>query len=114
MPAPNPPALTLTIEEHGTCVVVHCNGRLVIATTDLLYKPVSALVATHKRIILDLKDLTHMDSMGLGTLLRLYLGAKTKGCTIELRNLGNRIRQLMIMTNLLPVFTVVGEQGVRM
>ncbi len=93
--------------------VVHCHGKLVLGFTDLLYRPLAELVPTHKRIILDLAELTHMDSMGIGTLLRLYVHGKTHGCAIELRNLGNRIKELMIMANLLPVFTTIGENNIR-
>jgi anti-anti-sigma factor len=106
--------LTLTIEDCGETAVVHCRGQLVAGVGDRLYQAVSKLIPTHRRIVLDLAELTHMDSMGLGTLMRIYLSAKTKGCRIDLRNLGERIRKLMIMTNLLSVFTVIGEHGVRM
>lgn len=109
-----PIPLTLAIEDHGDTAVIILTGRLVSSSSDLLYRPVLALLPTHKRIVLDLAELTHMDSMGLGSLLRLYVSAKARGCTIELRNLGNRVRELMVMTNLLPMFTVVGEHGVRM
>ncbi len=108
------PALTLTTEDHGEVAVVHCRGKLALGVTDLLYTPVAQMVPNHRRIILDLHELTHMDSMGIGILLRLYVHGKTHGCTIELRNLTNRIKELMIMANLLPVFTAVGEQNIRM
>ena len=55
-----------------------------------------------------------MDSMGLGTLVRLYVHSKNKGCDLELRNLGQKIRDLLILTNLLPAFTVTGERNIRM
>jgi anti-anti-sigma factor len=106
--------LTLAIEDFGTYAVVVLAGRLVSGSADLLYRPVVALLPTHKRVVLDLCDLTHMDSMGLGTLVRLVVAAKTRGSTIELRNLGRKVRELLIMTNLLPVFTVVGEHDIRM
>ena len=35
------------------------------------------LVPDHKRIVLDFTDLTHMDSSGIGTLVRLYVHAKS-------------------------------------
>ena len=54
-----------------------------------------------------------MDSSGLGTLVRLYVSCKSAGCDLELINLGQRIRQLFEISNLLSVFTVVGEQGIR-
>lgn len=111
---PTPPSLTLTIEEKGGTAIVRCKGKLLYGYTDLLYRPVSQLISDHKRIILDLADLTQMDSMGLGTLVRLYVSAKAKGCKLELRNLGKKVRELLIMTNLLPVFSEIGECNIRM
>jgi len=45
------------------------------------------LLPEHKRIILDLTELTRMGSLGLGTLARLYLSAHSAGCSLELMNL---------------------------
>jgi anti-anti-sigma factor len=110
----SPPYLTLTIENKRETVIVVCHGKLLAGHTDLLYRPVSELIPDHKHIILDLAELTQMDSMGLGTLVRLYVSAKSKGSTIELRNLGKKVRELLILTNLLPVFSIVGEHKIWM
>jgi len=112
--AATPPPFTLEIEDRGSTAVVRCHGKLVAGFTDLLYVPVSQLLPTHRRLILDLADLTHMDSLGLGTLARLYVSASTKGCSLELRHLGKKVRELLIMTNLLPAFTIIGEHDIRM
>jgi anti-sigma B factor antagonist len=114
MHAATSPFLTLTIEDHSSTAIVHLHGRLISGHTDLLYTPVAPLLATHKHVVLDLCHLTQMDSMGLGVLIRLYAAAKTKGCTVELRNLAGKVRELLIMTNLLSVFGAVGEQNIRM
>jgi anti-anti-sigma factor len=55
-----------------------------------------------------------MDSMGLGTLMSLYTSARTAGCEMQLLNLGKRVRELLGLTNLLSVFTIIGERGVRL
>jgi anti-anti-sigma factor len=112
--AATPPPFTLQIEDRGNTAVVRCRGKLLAGFTELLYAPVSQLLSTHKRLILDLSDLTHMDSMGLGALVRLYVSANTKGCSLELRHIGKKVRDLLIMTNLLPAFTIVGEHDIRM
>ncbi len=106
--------LTLDIERTGNVVVVRCHGHLVWGVTDILYSNVSRLIPDSKRIVLDLTDLSRMDSMGLGTLVRLFVSAKASGCKLELINLGDRIRQLLDSTNLLSVFSVIGEQDIRM
>ncbi len=65
--------LTLEIERAEDAAVVRCQGKLVAGVNDFLYTEVSQVIPNTKRIVLDLTDLTHMDSMGLGTLVRLYL-----------------------------------------
>src|SRR5580693_7070970 len=91
--------LRLEIESAGDTAIVRCHGKLVAGVDDFLYSEVSRLIPDTKRIVLDLTDLTHMDSMGLGTLVRLYVSARAAGCDLELVNLGKRIRQLLGMTN---------------
>jgi len=87
---------------------------LVAGVDDVLYLKVRQLIPDSKRIVLDLTDLTHVDSMGLGALVRLYVSARSAGCDLELINLGKQVRQLLGTTNLLSVFTVIGEHGIRM
>jgi anti-sigma B factor antagonist len=94
-------------------VIVRCHGQLISGVTDVLYKPVSKLIPCYKRVVLDLADVAYMDSMGLGTLVRLYVHAKSNGCELVLTHLGKRIRQLLGVTNLLSVFAVMGEQGIK-
>jgi anti-sigma B factor antagonist len=106
--------LTLEIERSGNTAIVRCHGKLVAGVNDFLYTEVSQLIPDSKRIVLDLTDLTHMDSMGLGALIRLYVSARSAGCDLELINLGQRIRQLFGVTNLLSVFTIIGENGIRL
>lgn len=106
------PLLTLVVEMQGDTVIVLCKGRLMSNTSDLLLEPVTQLVADHKHIVLDLAELTQMDSMGLGALVRIYVSAKRQGRVLELRNLGKKVRDLLILTNLISVFSVAGESGV--
>lgn len=109
-PAASP--LTFDIERSGDVVTVKCHGRLVAGVSDPLYTAVRKLIPDSKRIVLDLTDLTHLDSMGIGTLVRLYVSAKSAGCDFELINLGKRIKELLSMTNLLSVLTTMCEQGI--
>jgi anti-anti-sigma factor len=106
--------LSLEIDHADGAAVVRCHGRLVAGVDDFLYTEVRQLFPDNKRILLDLTDLTHMDSMGLGALVRLYVSARSAGCDLELVNLGKQVGQLLRTTNLMLVFTVNGEQGVKM
>jgi len=105
--------LTLDIERAGDTALVRCHGKLVAGVTDVLYTGVKQLIPVTGRIVLDLGDLTHMDSTGLGTLARLYVSSRSGNCDLELMNLGKQVRQLLGITNMLSAFTVIGEHGMR-
>jgi len=105
--------LTLAVDRTGDCAIVRCNGRLVAGVNDRLYREVSQMIPGSKRIVLDLTDLTHMDSTGLGTLVRLYVSAKSAGCVLQLYNIGKPVRQLLGVTHLLSVFEVIGGNNIR-
>jgi anti-sigma B factor antagonist len=105
--------LTFAVDRTGETVAVRCSGRLVAGTNDRLYREVSQLIPGSKRIVLDLTDLTHMDSTGLGKLVRLYVSAKSAGCVLQLYNIGKPIRQLLGVTHLLSVFEVIGNSNIR-
>jgi anti-anti-sigma factor len=116
MPETTPPSPTFTTEiKHypHEVVLITCHGKLIAGVDNILYTTVHQFIPTHKRIILDLAHLQHTDSMGLGTLARLYVGAKSAGCSLELMHLSKQIRHLLGLTNLFDVFTIIGERGVK-
>ena len=103
--------LTLSVERKEAMAVVRLRGKLLAGMGGQLYSTVCPLIPECKRIVMDLGDLSYMDSMGLGTLVRLYVSAKANGCSLELTHLGKRVRELLGMTHLLGVFTVIGEHS---
>ena len=111
---PAPPCLTLDFEVTNEVIIVHCHGQLVSELSDIFYSKIRPIIPGSKRIVLDLADVTRMDSMGLGTLVGLYTSARAAGCEMQLLHVGKRIRELLGLTNLLSVFTIIGEHGVRL
>lgn len=105
--------LTLEVDPSGSVPVVRCHGKLVANVSDMFYERIHALIPGTNRIVLDFSDLTRMDSMGLGALVRLYVSAKSKGCRLELVNLGKQIRELLGLTHLWSVFADIGECGTK-
>lgn len=117
MPEYGPPSLISTaidIDPATGDATVVCRGRLVSDYRDEFYNAIRPLIPGSKRIVLDFSELTHMDSSGLGTVVRLYVAARAAGCDLQLLNLSTGIRKILSMTNLLSFFTVVGENQIRM
>src|ERR1700758_5280031 len=99
-------SLTLEIEHKDDHCIVHCRGKLVSGVCSFLYEKVHKLMPGRKLMVLDLTDLEWVDSMGPGTLVRLYVGCKSAGC-----HLGKRGKELLGLTNLLGIFAELGEKG---
>lgn len=62
-----------------------------------------------RRIVLDLSDLRHVDSTGLGSLVRLYVSAKSANCDLQLVNLSQRVKGFVGLTNLLSMCAACGQ-----
>ncbi len=109
--APEKP-LTFEIERDGDAAVVKCHGRLVAGTTQEFYEAIKHLLPQIKRLTVDLAELTYVDSMGLGTLVRAYTTARQHGCEFQLLHLGKQVRNLLKLTNLLSVFAHAEDHGI--
>jgi anti-anti-sigma factor len=96
--------LTLETVKAPDETIVRCIGRITSSTSDLLQTTVRGLIPGTKGIILDLTDVSYLDSSGLGAIVGLYLSAKRQHCTLKLVNLNQRLRELFRITRLASVF----------
>jgi len=113
MSTPAPISLTVEVVRKGDqCVVVNCTGRLVSGVCGFFYDKVHGLIPGRNQIVLDFSGLDHVDSMGLGTLVRVYVACKRAKCELQLINLGPRVKEMLGLTNLLGVFAEMGERGI--
>lgn len=112
MPAEAPNIfLTIRVEREGDDCVVYCRGTLVSGACSYLHQEVYPLIDGSKRIALDMAHVEWVDSMGLGALVRLHVVAKKNGCQLLLMNVGPRVKDLLVLTNLLPVFGEIGTSA---
>jgi anti-anti-sigma factor len=97
----------LASDEHGNEVTtIKCHGRLVVENAEQLREVVKSLILEGGRIVIDVGDLTQLDSSGLGTLLGLKVSAIRQGfCVLELANLTPKIKELLRITNLASIFS---------
>ena len=88
-------------------VIIDCAGRIVFGEeTSELRDRVRGLIASGSRIVLNLGEVTYIDSGGLGTLVALYTTARNSGASVKLANLTKRVGDLLQVTKLLTVFEV--------
>jgi anti-sigma B factor antagonist len=106
--------IAFNVERNAATAVVYCRGKLVAGLCGEFHSKIRPLFHDHRRVILDLTELESVDSMGLGTLVRLNVSARSAGSCLELVNLGKQVRQLLGLTNLLSLFGDMCEKGVSM
>ena len=105
------PAFHLNTYRVENATVVECHGKLTFEHAPHLRNEVRNLLPAEKRIIIDMKQVQHMDSSGLGALATLYVHCRTRGCKLELINVNQAVRALLNMTNLLSLFEDAGRYG---
>jgi len=89
-------------------LAIECNGRIVFGEESALLRDEvkKAIADGTKSIVLNLGEVTYIDSGGLGTLVGLHTTAQKAGATIKLANLTKRVGDLLQVTKLLTVFDV--------
>lgn len=95
--------------EAEDCLVAECHGKLTFENARELKDSVREKIPGHKRIVIDLQQVPHLDSSGLGAIVGLYVSARTRGCRLEVANATQQIRQLFSMTNIISLFEVAGR-----
>ena len=87
--------------------IMTCHGRVMFGeeATALRDNLKEALKNT-PRLVLNLSDVTYIDSGGLGTLVGVYSSARAAGADIKLTGLGQRLRDVLQITKLATVFQV--------
>jgi anti-sigma B factor antagonist len=91
----------------GDVIILECAGRLVFGEeAALLRETVKALLPQNRKILLNLKNVSYIDSGGLGVLVGLSTSAQAAGGEIKLAELTQRVNQLLQVTKLVTVFDV--------
>jgi len=108
------PGLKLELEEKPEETVVHCSGKITAESAETFQNEIRGYVipasrgkgiAVTSRIVLDLSQVTYVDSTGLGAILGVWTAGQRRGCDVEIVNLTPRVGKLVSMTKLDQVFS---------
>ena len=90
----------------GGVTIIDVSGKLVAAEDPgrLKDKVVSLLSQDRKQIVLNLGNVSYVDSSGLGEMVACHGTATRSGGEVKLANTGKRIKDLLVMTRLLTIF----------
>jgi len=99
-------SVQLTTQEKDGVMIVGASGRLTLGEgTSALRKRIRELVdAGSRRIVLNMADVTYIDSSGVGELVAAYTTVAAAGAELKLSVLGKRVHELLYITKLYTVF----------
>jgi anti-sigma B factor antagonist len=92
-------------------LVVDCSGRLLFGEESArLRETVKGLLAQDPKVVMNMRDVTFIDSGGLGTLVSLFTSARNAGGAVKLASLSQRVGDLLQITKLFTIFEVFDDE----
>src|SRR4030081_934035 len=103
----------MTYREVEGVSVVALDGRIVLGEeSNALREKVKSLIAEgKKKVVLNMDNITFIDSAGLGTLVAAHHSAKSQGAALKLCHLGAKFQEVLQITKLLTVFDVYNSES---
>lgn len=107
------PGLKFELEEKADETIVHCIGTITAESAEMFQDEIRGRlipesrgkgVAANCRIVLDLSQVSYVDSTGLGALVSIWTHGQNRSCDLEIANLTPRVEKLVRMTKLDQVF----------
>ncbi len=105
--------LNILNKQVGDISVVALKGRIVLGEgSSSLRERIKNLVGNgKKKIVLNMANVTYIDSAGLGTLVAAHVSAKKEGTALLLSDLGNKFHEVLQVTRLLTIFSVYATEA---
>jgi anti-sigma B factor antagonist len=105
-------ALSAKVRRVGDVAVVDLNGKITLGeNTGILRDELRSLLAQGtKNIVLNMADVSYVDSAGLGELVGAYTTATNQGGSVKLLRPQGKMRDLMQITTLHTIFTSFDDE----
>ncbi len=101
------------VRHAGNIAIVDLSGRVTLGDGSGLVRETikGLLVSGEKDVLLNLQDVTYMDSAGLGELVGSYASVTNAGGRIKLLNPQGRVSEVLTITKLYTVFETYSDEA---
>jgi anti-sigma B factor antagonist len=101
-------ALVAKTRRVGNVEVIDLSGKITLGeNTGILRDEIRSLLAQgQKNILVNMRDVSYVDSAGLGELVGAYTTAANQGGAVKLLNLQSKMKDLLQVTKLHTIFPV--------
>lgn len=101
------------VRQAGNVAIVDLAGRITLGEGSGMVRGTIKSLASEgqKDILLNLKDVTYLDSAGLGELVGSYATITNLGGRIKILNAQGKVKDLLAVTKLYTVFETFEDEG---
>lgn len=106
-------SMQLKIRNVDSVTVVDINGKITLGEGNVMLRDTirNLLSRGEKKILLNLGDVTYIDSSGIGELVSSFTTTTNQGGRLKLLNLTKKVHDLLQITKLLTVFEVFSNEA---
>jgi anti-sigma B factor antagonist len=106
-------ALNFTSREIKGVTILDLSGKIVLGreSQSLRERVKQLLEEGKKKILLNLANITFIDSSGVGALVSAYTSARAQGGDLKLTRLTEKFQETLMVTRLLTVFEVYDNEA---
>jgi len=106
-------SVTINSRQVGDVTVLDCAGRITLGEgSSALRDGIRDLVGKgNKKILLNLAEISYIDSSGIGELVSSFTTVSNSGGALKLLNLTKRVQDLLQITKLYTVFEVLDDEA---
>jgi anti-anti-sigma factor len=103
--------LALVTRTVSGAVILDVSGRLCFCEGALSGKIIALLKERHRRFVINLSGITHIDAFGLGQLIKVWTLVQNKGGDVSLMRPSIRVLKLLGITKLNTVFQIIQDEA---
>ena len=106
-------SMKATIRQVDSVTVVDVSGRITLGEGCAQLRELirDQLTKGNKRVLINLADVTYIDSSGIGELVSAYTAVSNQGGQLKLLNLTKKVHDLLQITKLYTVFDIHNDEA---
>jgi anti-sigma B factor antagonist len=104
--------MKVNVRQRDGVTILDLKGKITIGVGDVALRNAvqDAINGGATKVVINLKDVTTIDSSGVGELVSAYTTATNRGAKLSLANLPSKVTDILQITQLITVFDVFDSE----
>jgi anti-sigma B factor antagonist len=105
--------MNISVRQSEGFTILDAKGKITIGAGDVALREAiqSALDAGSQKILVNLKEVSTIDSSGIGELVSAYTSASNRGAKLALISLPPKVQDILQITQLVTVFDIFDDEA---